>query len=461
MPQITELHILPVLAVARLGSSPDPMVNYDAVVNPADPLGVRRLVGAPTFVVHRPSGKIRERIDRPDVRFRDGRGRIRPVAPFFEVWARVQDALEPLTPTLVRESGYSIDDLSWRVTTANLKIARRTGERRDRIVAHVGPFSDHRIHALEGECQNFIEGRTVPFGHVQYLHPTDDYPEIRLRFTPPKGLLYGAQTSPRGVKAIAVYNRRRGKWKGFEDLGPPAGTSPSDTFSRRDVDDETTLSVGLFDDVSDGIIEVTLASPAANDLRPLRALARVVVAPPAFAPDSFPVRTIADEIEQVFLGPDLRAGDDGADDDSPGIAARAEEIVRRAAETVRLMNVAAMNGLRSRDATTSMPSHDADTYPRRYTPVMAPALADTLAILALHRSILTALKSGTAPWFTDALRRFDEIGDLSDVGRRKMPALMRGSDGRYLALTRRQVEIIRAAALARAGAAAPDEPYKP
>ena len=58
------------------------------------------------------------------------------------------------------------------------------------------------------------------------------------------------------------------------------------------------------------------------------------------------------------------------------------------------------------------------------------------------------MKSGTAPWFTDALRRFDEIGDLSDVGRRKMPALMRGSDGRYLALTRRQVEIIRAAALA-------------
>ena len=230
MPQITELHILPVLAVARLGSSPDPMANYDAVVDPADPLGVRRLVGAPTFVVHRPSGEIRERIDRPDVRFAR---RPRPhtaCRALFRVWARVQDALQPLTPTLVRESGYSIDDLFWRVTTANLKIARRTGDRRDRIVAHVGPFSDHRIQALEGECRNFIEGRTVPFGHAS-MPPASDrrLSEIRLRFTPPKGLFTAPRRVPATSKPFAVHNRRRGKWKGFEDLGSPTGTSPSDT----------------------------------------------------------------------------------------------------------------------------------------------------------------------------------------------------------------------------------------
>jgi hypothetical protein len=38
------------------------------------------------------------------------------------------------------------------------------------------------------------------------------------------------------------------------------------------------------------------------------------------------------------------------------------------------------------------------------------------------------------------------VGDLSNKGRRKMPALMRGADGRALALTRRQVDVIRKAA---------------
>jgi hypothetical protein len=56
------------------------------------------------------------------------------------------------------------------------------------------------------------------------------------------------------------------------------------------------------------------------------------------------------------------------------------------------------------------------------------------------------LRSGTAPWFADVLRDYDEIGDLSAKGRRKMPAMMRGADGRYLTLTRRQASIIRAVA---------------
>jgi hypothetical protein len=44
------------------------------------------------------------------------------------------------------------------------------------------------------------------------------------------------------------------------------------------------------------------------------------------------------------------------------------------------------------------------------------------------------------------LREHDEVGDLTDAGRRKMPALMRGADARHLALTRRQVNKVRTAA---------------
>lgn len=74
---------------------------------------------------------------------------------------------------------------------------------------------------------------------------------------------------------------------------------------------------------------------------------------------------------------------------------------------------------------------------------MAPALVEQRSLLSLHQSVITALRSGTAPWFVDVLRQYDQIGDLSTKGRRKMPALMRGADGRHLTLTRRQVDIIR------------------
>ena len=56
---------------------------------------------------------------------------------------------------------------------------------------------------------------------------------------------------------------------------------------------------------------------------------------------------------------------------------------------------------------------------------MARSLVDTAALEQLHQSLLVALRSGAAPWFADVLRDHDEVGDLSDRGRRKMPAMMR------------------------------------
>ena len=59
---------------------------------------------------------------------------------------------------------------------------------------------------------------------------------------------------------------------------------------------------------------------------------------------------------------------------------------------------------------------------------------------------MAALRSGSRPWFLDVLRQPEEVGDLTDKGRRKMPAMMRGADARYMALTRRQIDTIRKAA---------------
>jgi hypothetical protein len=92
---------------------------------------------------------------------------------------------------------------------------------------------------------------------------------------------------------------------------------------------------------------------------------------------------------------------------------------------------------------SNMPVMDNVDANRASDPIMARGLVDNLTLLNLHQNVLTALRSGTAPWITDVLRNYDEVGDLTDVGRRKMPALMRGADGRHLALTRRQIDLIR------------------
>ena len=173
----------------------------------------------------------------------------------------------------------------------------------------------------------------------------------------------------------------------------------------------------------------------------LSAFARVGAGPPTFAPDGLPIRTVADELEQALLGPVV--------DPSEATLEKVEEILRRGLETVRLMNTAVMNGntINGRVAVASMmPSQDSNDTSRLFAPIMAPTLVDNLALVALHQGIFAALRSGSRPWFLDVLRLPEEIGDLSDKGRRKMPAMMRGADGRYLTLTRRQIDMIRKAA---------------
>jgi hypothetical protein len=165
------------------------------------------------------------------------------------------------------------------------------------------------------------------------------------------------------------------------------------------------------------------------------------------APDSLFVRTLADDLEQIIEGPEVKP-DDNAED----TRARAMDIVRRAYETVRFMNVAVMNGndFKGRPALSldSMPEEEAANTQRAIRPVVPPGTVDTHAIMTLHQQAYAALRGGAAPWFLRLLRRPDEVADFTDRGRRKMPALMCGADNNYLALTWRQIDTIRKAALA-------------
>lgn len=428
---ITELRILPPLSIGRLGAASTPMDNYDVVVDPSDPLGYRALRPAETFEVDASTGEITRTFVPPRLSFTENR-RVRPVAPFLEVWARTDEdaGLVPLSLGTLETAGATPADVRWSVHVANHKVFRRTGDAADRVEADGAAFSDHARHPLVGRCENFWPGKGIPFGHVQYIRPTPGHPEIRLRFTPAAGFVYGSsRTAPSGgppgdgnVRDV-VYDASRGGWLGYRDQGPavtqPGGIYASDAQGR---------SRGYLDDGCDGLVRVSLT--VGGDT--LSTFARVGAGPPTYAPDAVPIRTIADELEQALLGPSV-----GAEE---ATIERVEEIVRRAFETVRLMNTEAMNR-------GGMAGHDAGEG-RRRDPIMAPSLAADVALVELHRSLLVALRSGTAPWFADVLRDFDEIGDLTDRGRRKMPAMMRGADGRHLALTRRQVDLIRTLARA-------------
>ncbi len=446
--KVAELRILPPFAIARLGSSEDPMDNYKLEIT--DPIGARQILPAETFVIDGNTGEISLKKPPFEVNFRDAKGRIRPISPFLEVWVRFDgdDNLVPLTMEILAHAKLSPADLKWNVEVANIKAFRRTGDANDRVIATTGSFSHHQLQPLKGSCKNFRKNKSIPLGFVQYVKPSDAFPEIRLRFTPAAGKVYGpppekGTTDPN--IADDVYDPQKGKWKGYFDpwdiktdpIGVRRATNPAQIYAGSPTDDgNSVVSYGYLDDECDGIVEVELKVNG----KKLSAYARIAAGPPTFAPDSMPVRTVGDELEQAMFGPDLE--DEQATEQE---IAEVRDIVRRALETVRLMNTAQMN-LPSKQRGVGMARMDFLDVNRALEPIVDPAVADSLAIRARHERVLLALESGSLAWFARVLRDYDEVGDLSDEKRRKMPALMRSADGRHLALTRRQVNKVRAAA---------------
>ncbi len=429
--KIREIRLLPPLAISRLGASPEPVNNYDVIVDPGEPLGFRRVVPQPTLVIDPHTGRITARETRP-VTFKDEEGRVRPVAPFIELWGLIGKEWVHLTKAQLDEAG--VREIRWRAELGNIKMFRRTGNVDDKVEADSGWFSDHSRHALEGRCNNFLPGKSVPFGHLQFVAPTAEFPHIRIRYTPAVGKVYGPDADDKDIPQI--YDPAK-DWKGYKESSGPSLTIPAQIYAGTQ-DGDFWVSKGYLDDECDGTIEVELKIGR----RTLSALAHVGAGPPMFAPDSFPIRTVYDELEMALLGPEIEPGTYSDEE----LQADAEEILRRAFETVRLMNTTYMNGNGDINATSTMSRQDNGDTGRTYEPIMAPTIVDNIAVRTLHQNVFTSLRSGAPPWFVSVLRKFDEIGDLTDLGRRKMPGMMRNADGRYLTLTRRQYEKIRLAA---------------
>jgi hypothetical protein len=299
-----------------------------------------------------------------------------------------------------------------------------------------------------GWCENFLPNKKLPLGHVQFIAPCVKFPEIRLRFTPAAGLVYGSRTqrlvpNPDGTVApqedpiicseeLVLYDPSKG-WLGYSESVGPTLTNPAGIYAGY-AQDGKQVSWGYLDDECDGVVRVGLTL---DDGSMLTAQSIIGAGPPAFAPDTLPVRVISDEMEQLLYGPHVVDQAVSLDD--------ATALVLRALESVRLMNTAVMNGnpVNGRlNAASTMVRQNTSDFERYYEPIAASSLVDNLALRALHERVFSALSAGGAPWFAATLRHPEEIGDLSADALRKMPALMRGADGRSLTLTRRHIDLV-------------------
>src|SRR5262245_43222667 len=299
--EIVALRLLPPMGIARFGSSPEPMDNYTLEDPPDDaPGGFRRITLAETLVIDKDgaithiryadrtiaidaaNGAPKRSDVQSEVAFRDGDGLIKRVCPFFEVWAQFEQGGEfrPLTLRHLQKLGLGAGDVVWRVKAANTKVYRRTGQEADSVHARTRRFSDHQVHDLIGECEHFKPGKSILFGHVQYIRPrlsndrqVDDVTSvIRARFTPGKGLVFGLRAGDPlthgdvywaftdGGAETAGWNR----YYAGDDNNLVPVTAPQDIYqgammgSTDDEDAWDKLSSGYFDDTCDGIIEVSI-----------------------------------------------------------------------------------------------------------------------------------------------------------------------------------------------------------
>lgn len=454
--KILALRILPPIAIGRLGESDKPMAAYDLELSRDKPLDFRKIVPEQTFNVHPSTGEITA-YQPKKVQFKDAEnledktGKAHPVAPFLEAFAITDETpgkLVPLTVDLLQKAGHQLDDISWNVQLGNIKIFRRTNDDNDKMYAVIDDIRSHELKPLLAECGNFIDGKTLPLGYVQFIKPTPEFPEIRFRFTPAAGKVYGSSLTRfnNGKEEVdpvfagrredpILYDIKKGKWRGYSETSTPNPlyTNPAQIFAGYSDANGDQVSWGYLDDECDGFVTVKLSGPTGTVLS---ANAHISAGPPAYAPDTLPIRVVSDELEQILLGTKV---------DEEVTVEEAEEIIRRAFETIRLMNTAIMNGNAYEgklNVASTMVRQNTNDFGRLYEPIMATSLVDNMALQVLHERVFAGLSTGASPWFEDLLRKPEEIGDLSAKALRKMPALMRGADGRSLTFTRRQISMI-------------------
>jgi hypothetical protein len=367
------MFFLPPIAVARVGGSDNPMeaFEWDSDVSTH---GAHQTVIKPTVTLDvAADGSVRTYI--PNViRFRDG-NQLRPAAPFFELWLRVESGEngekreERATPALLAQLGASLDNLQFNVTVANCKAQRRTGSPACSFIARVDVRgNDHERkpllaispHTADQEPLVYAD-RPIPLGVFQVIRPAAktvmgvDLSQIRVRFTPARGEVYGPPNaivgppSPAqpgeivaapilpGVLHEIVPERNRilnpnTPWSTYimNDKGQ-TDPQPCDSYDGADVGDWR--SWGVVDDTCDGILTAQLVVSGQR----FAATARVLSGVPDFAPDRRTFVSLAADLADRELQP-VEVSEKTLEDTTEEIA----DLFARIFETGGLMNLDAM-----------------------------------------------------------------------------------------------------------------------
>lgn len=379
--QIIGIFFNPPMAIARLGGSDTPLESFSWSENPSLFGAGQTVITPQTSLEIQSDGSVRPYLP-SFIRFRDN-FKLRPVAPFFELWAKVRNIKDnsisevPLTLSLLEQLGGSLEGLTYHVIAANRKAERRTGDIACGFVARLDVRgNDHRRRQLLAVSPRTVGGEPlvmdshpVPLGFIQVIKPIRaivpkdsdaaadtlvvpsvkemdvDLGVLRIRFTPGKGEVYSpplATTAPAPgtnriheiVKPENRFLNPRSAWNKYDaDYSKFYNPEPSDTYDGAGIDyssPEKNISWGVVDDTCDGLIEAYLVI---NGVR-FRAFARIFVGPPDFAPDKRHFLSLADDLADRELSPV-----EVTEETEELMIAEVADIFQRVFETVSLTNL--------------------------------------------------------------------------------------------------------------------------
>ena len=289
--------------------------------------------------------------------------------------------------------------------------------------------------------------KPIPVGRFRVIRPTGDFNHLRVRYTPPKGLVYGPTdldsrptdlTLPAGQRIL----NPRAPWCQWDPTQLPESSplfgdgrnNPGGLYVTANDDPNSRRSVGIIDDMVDGLLTVTISDD-------LVAHARLAVSPPDFAPDRRPFVSLADGLKDRVDR--LDEVESGLFEDPEALDAIVRDIFERVFETAANSNLDAQNQ-RSAGENARTANFRQEVSPGPAWPIVNGPSVDGLPLTLTGRrrhrqlsnfEILSArVRDGT----TDLSRWIRPPIDDSEYYDSRMPPLMRGSDRRPMHLTRRQ-----------------------
>jgi hypothetical protein len=444
---IEKIWLYPPLAFARVGGSSQPLEAFFWGPNDLSAAGTGQTTILPAETLRIEADDTLSAYIPDRILFKDREG-FRPVCPFYElhgVWDEGTRTEGLITTEVLARHGCSISDLEWTVEAANLKAYFMSGDPGAKVQARLSLRGDRAgRHELEaGSPSDAAEPliprhRTIRLGSVHVIRPSEEFPEVRLRFIPGQGKFYGPTDLLRrwdvSLPRENLILNPDSPWCRWKPTPPDPRGEPGGQYAQ----DENAVSYGMIDDVCDGIISCSIGKLG------LKTWARVVSCPPDYAPDRRHLISIADGLK------DRTSRDEVAKDayfeDKDLCDLEILDLMERVFETVSLTNVDVLNSRsHTENAEFARDLGDTAQNPDKSAFAVEPPIKDVpLPLTERARSFHRRLANITV--LKDILRKdpqlFDKAVrspfDTSPYYNRKMPLGMRGAAGSPLALTPRQ-----------------------